>query len=98
MSLPVKIVVPPSIQKNCPGGKPKRTPSDKHRKKLNAFYTCILWSEGTGSLRTAAMLSSISCSHYDFLHKPIKNSLFNAPITDRTVYFSSTVKHVSSFL
>ena len=50
---------------------------------------------------TAAILSSISCSHYDFLHKPNKNNLCSAPITlhtFRTVYFSSTLKHVSSFL
>ena len=39
--------------------------------------------------------------YYDFLHKLNKNDFFSAPITlnrFRTVYYSSTLKHVSSFL
>ena len=97
--------VPPS--KNCRTVLAKKTvlrgcqnvPSnDKHRKKSNVFYRymCSLW------VRTAAIFSSISCSHYDFLHKPNKNNLCSALIRPtlhrfRTVYFSSTLKHVSSF-
>ena len=74
------------------GGMTKLTPSDKHRKELNVFYTCLLWSVGTGSLRTAAILSSISCSYYDFLYKPIKNNLFNAPITEQNCLFYINTK------
>ena len=66
-------------------------PSDKYRKKSNVFYryTCRLW------VRTAAILSCISGSHYDFLHNPKRNNLFSAPIALHrfgTVYFSSTLK------
>ena len=35
----------------------------------------MVCKQPVGSLRTAAILSSISCSHYDFLHKPNKNNL-----------------------
>ena len=96
MSLPVKIV-PPAKKKIVLGECQIVPPSDKHRKKSNVFYryTCSVW------VRTAAILSSIFCSHYDFLHKPNKNNLCSAPITShrfRTVYFSSILKHVSNFL
>ena len=86
MFLPVKIVIPQHRKKLSWGECQNVPPSNKYRKKLNVFYTCILWSVGTGSLRTAAILSSISCSHYDFLHKPIKNNLFNAPITEQFIF------------
>ena len=83
MSTPVKIVVPPAKKENLSWGDAKTSPSpsDKYRKKLNAFYTCCLW------VRTAAILSSISCSYYGFLHKLIKNNLFSAPITKQNSLF-----------
>ena len=39
------------------------------------------------SIRTAAILSSISCSHYGFLRKLIKNNFFSAPITEQNSLF-----------
>ena len=56
-------------------------PSDKYRKKFIVFYTCSLW------VRTAAILSSVSCIHYGFLHKLIKNNVFRVPITERNSLF-----------
>ena len=64
-------------------GMPKRLPpSDKYRKKLDVIYTCCLW------VRTAVIviLSSISCSHYGFLGKLIKNNLFSAPTTEQLIF------------
>ena len=79
---PSKISRPPQKRKKiCPEGMRKRFPSDKYRKKLNVFYTCSLW------VRTAAILSSISCSHYGLLRKLIKNNLFSAPITEQNSLF-----------
>ena len=72
---------PQQRKKICRGGMPKRPPSDKYRKKLNVFYTCSLW------VRIAAILSSMSCSHYGFFRKLIKNNLFSAPITEQNSLF-----------
>ena len=61
---PSKNSRPPSKERKLVLGKCQNVPpTDKYRKKLNVFHTCCLW------VRTAAILSSISCSHYGFLHK-----------------------------
>ena len=95
-SLPSKNSRPPNKERKFVlGGRQNPSlPSDKYRKKLNVFYTCCLW------VRTAAigLLSSIYCSHYGFLRKLIKNKLFSALVQNKTIYFSSTLQHVSSFL
>ena len=83
-SLPSKNGRPPTKKENLSWGdaNPLPSPSDKYRKKL-CFYTCCLW------IRTAAigLLSSISCSHYGFLLKVIKNNLFSAPNTEQNSLF-----------
>ena len=93
MSPPVKIVVVPSEEKKLSRGGCQNVPlSDKYRKKLNVFYTCSLW------VRTAA---NISCSHYRFLRKLIKNNLFSASITEQNNLFFiniTTRQQFGSFL
>ena len=89
-----KIVVPPAKKKTSSWEMPKRPPP------LVISIAKVNWLYRYGSLRTAAILSSISCSHYHFLHKLKKNYLCSAPITlyrFRTAYFSSTLKHISRF-
>ena len=78
-----KNIRPPAKKENLSWGDAKTSlsPSDKYRMKVNVFYTCCLW------VRTAAILFSISCSHYGFLHKLIKNNLFSAPITEQNCLF-----------
>ena len=74
------------------GGCQNVSPSDKYRNKLNVFYTCCLWVRRYFSAAilfdtlTAAILFSISCSHYDILRKLIKNNLFSAPITEQFIF------------
>ena len=71
----------PANKENLSWGDAKTSPtSDKYSKKLNVFYPCSLW------VRTEAILSSISCSHYGFLRKLIKNMLFRAPITEQFIF------------
>ena len=79
---PSKNSRPPSKERKFVlGGYQNVPPSDKYRKKLNVFYTCCLW------VRTAAILSSMSYSHFGFLRKLIKNNLFSAPITEQNSSF-----------
>ena len=94
MSPLVQVVVSPSKETNFVlGGMPKRPPSDKYREKLNVFYTCSLW------VRTAAILSSLSCSHYGFLRKLIKNNFFSAPITEQnSLFFINTTTRQQFFI
>ena len=80
-SLPSKNSRPPRKEKKFVQGGCQNVPlSDKYRE-FNVFYKCCLW------VRTAAILSSISCSHYGFLRKLIKNNLFNASITEQNCSF-----------
>ena len=82
MSLPSKNDRTPSKKRNFVlEGMPKRPPSAKYREKLNVFYTRALW------VRTAVILFSLSCSHYGFLRKLIKNNFFSAPITEQNSLF-----------
>ena len=84
---------PQQSKKIVLGGMPKRLPpSDKYRKMLNVFYTCSLWA------RTAAILSSISCGHYGFPRKLIKNKLFSAPITEQFVFHQHCNTSVAVFI
>ena len=94
MSPLVKIIVPPSKEKKLFLRGCQNVPlNDKYRKKLNVFYTCGLW------VRTAAILSSIFCSHYGFLRKLIKNNLFRAPITkENSLFFINITTHQQFFI
>ena len=86
---------PPAKKENLSWGIPKRPPppSDKYRKKLHVFFTCCSW------VRTAAILSTISCSHYGFLGKLIKNNLFSAPISEQnSLFFINITTHQRFFI
>ena len=76
---PLKIVVVPSKQKNCPGEMPNVTPVISIAKS-RMFFTGIRVACGYG-VRRYFPAYLVANNHYDFLHKPNKNNLFSAPIT-----------------
>ena len=81
----VKIVVPPPKKKNLSWADAKTSPpphSDKYRKKLNVFLYALLVGTDCGD----TFQHRLSCSHYGFLRKLVKNNLFSAPITEQFIF------------
>ena len=78
ISPPVKTVVVPSKERKFVLGEDAKTSSPV----ISCFYTCCLWVYGLGRY----FIAYISCSHYGFLRKLIKNNLFSVPITEQFIF------------